>query len=479
MNEEDTPPAPVADPVIDPALQEDVTQLQPATAKPAKKAVAKQKPASSSKTTNKRKGKAKSAATVQDSDGEGQAEVQSEEVPQRRKPAAKKTGRKRKNKKDGVAAAETTGRDDEQPRDEDAQADEEEEDESDPELHEIDPNTVTMQELARAKKHGKTSEMEKKMAEINWEEVVAKRREAEQKAMEQAAVEQQQRMQAQLGDQPVRQSTEGRDGTAEQPAQQGEQQEQPQEQDEPTQPVDDGGVQFKLVNGQIVADEISLTLPNQAQAQAEADAAMTEAVEENDLTAKINNATYMNSRKRDLVERSKPVRNNKGDPWNEEETERFYDALKMFGSDFLIISKMFAGKTRAQVKNKFLREERLDLVRINNALLGRDTNPTPMNLEHYARETGRDVADYTKWSTHEEAMASIKEDMHEKEQEARQAIAQEAEDQRQRDIAEKERVAARKRKGGKKGGAAKGKKKGGAGLGGGGPAEGGGVGVEG
>ena len=477
MDEDETPTAPTHEPQIDPQLQQEPVPPQTDGSTATKKAPAKRRAPA------KRKRKTHSAGAVEQSGDEGQAGDGQEGATQRRKAPAKK-GRKRKSRASATTTGEGTEEEGDQVQDGPVQGEEEEE-ESDPELHEIDPNKMTIYDLARAKKYGKTSEREKKMAEINWDEVVAKRREAEEKALEQAEEQERQRREQQPGEPPIRKTTEGRNGPAgranqqpDQPDQQEENQEENQEepQEQSDQPEAEGGLRFKIVNGQIVEDESTLTIPNQSQVQAEADAAATEAIEENDLTVRINNASYLNSRKRDPVERHRPAYRNKSDPWTEEETERFYGALKMFGTDFLIISKMFPGKTRPQIKSKFIREERLDLERVNNALLGRDTAPrTPMNLEHYAKESGRQVSDFTKYTTHEQAMASIKEDMREREEEVRQKLAKAEEDKRQAEVVEREARDANKKKRGKKGegtGKGKGKKKGGGGgLGGGGPVE--------
>ncbi|KAG9974445.1 hypothetical protein KCU98_g11991, partial [Aureobasidium melanogenum] len=95
-------------------------------------------------------------------------------------------------------------------------------------------------------------------------------------------------------------------------------------------------------------------------------------------------------RRRDPTDRV-PFFKMKSDPWSDEETDRFYEALRMFGTDFFIISKMFAPKTRRQIKLKFIREERLDPDRVNRALAG---DAVPMNLESFAEATGQDLGGF-------------------------------------------------------------------------------------
>ena len=50
-------------------------------------------------------------------------------------------------------------------------------------------------------------------------------------------------------------------------------------------------------------------------------------------------------------------RKEKSEKWHPEETEKFYKALQIFGTDFSIISKLLPGRTRKQIKNKFNKEE--------------------------------------------------------------------------------------------------------------------------
>lgn len=337
--------------------------------------------------------------------------------------------------------------------------------ESDPELHEIDPNTVTMFEVSHDKKHGKTSERERRMAEIDWREVARKRREENDRIIVAA--------QQPSANEEVRETTEGAEGAA----------------DPPPPPPEGtgtvGGVRFHIVNGQIVADESSMTIDRQAQAQNEVlDDKPVE--EENDLTININRTTWLHDRRRDIADRV-PLWKRKSDPWSEEETDRFYVQLATYGTDFYMISTLFPPKTRRQIKAKFTREERLDPQRVTDALLGRNgTQRSTLNLENYARDTGRDVSDFTRFQNATHAAEVIRESLREREQEMRDAIRDEeaqeeaarealaAREKGKKKAAERKeaRAAAKERRaaggvGGKRGG----RHKGGGGLGGGGPVE--------
>ena len=134
------------------------------------------------------------------------------EAPQRKKRKAPtpnaKPRRRRKTARQTATPAE--GGEDAQEDGAEGEAEQEEDDGSDPELHEIDPNTVTMYGLSYDRRHGKTSVREKQMSEIDWVEVARKRYEELEAAAALAA----------SGAQPaqptdVRETTEGPSGTAE------------------------------------------------------------------------------------------------------------------------------------------------------------------------------------------------------------------------------------------------------------------------
>jgi transcription factor TFIIIB component B'' len=288
----------------------------------------------------------------------------------------------------------------------------EEEPESDPELHEIDPEALSMYTITKQKRYGKTSEREKKMAEIDWEDVKRKRRaEAEGFSADAAQPPNAQQQDANA-------STEGATAT--------------DKQDATTRAVE-GGLGFRVVNGEIVEDEETLQIDRRAQAQAEI--AMQAPVEEEDeLTRFHNRATYMNDRKRDEKDRV-PMWKSKSDPWSEDETDRFYDALKNWGTDFMIISQLFPPKTRAQIKKKFNREERLDPERVNAALLGKDP-VRAMDLNAYALAANLDVAAFNKFDSLEHAQSLISESMKDKEEAMRIAVKEAEETERQRAVHE-------------------------------------------
>ncbi|KAM0705331.1 hypothetical protein Q7P35_008121 [Cladosporium inversicolor] len=385
------------DPTEDATMSDATAQPEDAAAVP-KKAPTKRKPR-----------KVKTPARVNEAEPvEGQeGEQPATKAKKPRKPRQKAAAKPRAKKATLVGDAE------DEPQDK-TNADEEEP-ESDPELHEIDPEALSMYTITKQKRYGKTSEREKKMAEINWEEVKRKRR-AEAEGLSTEAAQQ-----STAQEKHANASTEDAEGAGA-----------PDKQDSTTRAVE-GGLGFRVVNGEIVEDEETLQIDRRAQAQAEI--AMQAPVEEEDeLTRFHNRATYMNDRKRDEKDRV-PMWKSKSDPWSEDETDRFYDALKNWGTDFMIISQLFPPKTRAQIKKKFNREERLDPERVNAALLGKDP-VRAMDLNAYALAANLDVAAFNKFDSLEHAQSLISESMKDKEEAMRIAVKEAEETERQRAVHE-------------------------------------------
>ncbi|KAJ6159052.1 hypothetical protein N7485_011878 [Penicillium canescens] len=129
------------------------------------------------------------------------------------------------------------------------------------------------------------------------------------------------------------------------------------DQDNAERPLDwkpQSGPIMRIVNGEIVLDNSSLQVDRHADA-ARAAGDLEDVVESN-LTRKINQATY--------------GKRSKTETWDEEMTDLFYRGLRMFGTDFMVISKLFPGRSRRQIKLKFNNEERRDPQRIKDTLLG-------------------------------------------------------------------------------------------------------------
>lgn len=159
-----------------------------------------------------------------------------------------------------------------------------------------------------------------------------------------------------------------------------------------------------IVDGQIQIDESTLQIDRHADAAVERDAERMEGVDESELTRRVTQSSWA---KRD-----------KSGGWNEEQTDKFYEALRMFGTDFQMISKMLPGRTRRSVKLKFTREERQDELRIKQALLG---ERLPVDLEEYSRLSKTVFADP------KELELELEEDR--KKMEERQAEAREAQEE--------------------------------------------------
>jgi transcription factor TFIIIB component B'' len=57
-----------------------------------------------------------------------------------------------------------------------------------------------------------------------------------------------------------------------------------------------------------------------------------------------------------------------GDRWSGEETEQFFIALQLFGTDFGLIAKFMKRRARSQIKSKFKKESRLNPSAIDFAI---------------------------------------------------------------------------------------------------------------
>eukprot|EP00879_Flechtneria_rotunda_P006583 GHRR01006916.1.p1 GENE.GHRR01006916.1~~GHRR01006916.1.p1 ORF type:complete len:966 (+),score=514.46 GHRR01006916.1:410-3307(+) len=102
-------------------------------------------------------------------------------------------------------------------------------------------------------------------------------------------------------------------------------------------------------DGSVILDETSLTI----QAQPQEVALFTRADEQPRF---LNSMTYLNTRNTDR--------------WTATDTDLFYKALKMFGTDFTAIAKLFPGRDRRHMKFKFNKESKLHWDKIQEAMSG-------------------------------------------------------------------------------------------------------------
>ncbi|KAF2665858.1 hypothetical protein BT63DRAFT_427660 [Microthyrium microscopicum] len=150
------------------------------------------------------------------------------------------------------------------------------------------------------------------------------------------------------------------------------------------------GVRIRVVNGEHVVDEQTQRVDRHAHANEDLEA--LEEIEEDDLTRQFNSQTYIHMRRRDPKER---IRTN--DKWSMESTDKFYRALAQFGTDFYIISQMFPGRTRRQIKAKYIREERADPERVQHTLsasIEGEGNSRKWDLEVFREHAGMALSDF-------------------------------------------------------------------------------------
>ena len=139
-----------------------------------------------------------------------------------------------------------------------------------------------------------------------------------------------------------------------------------------------GGPQMRLVDGQIVLDENSLQVDRQSIARREQ--GLIEEVVEDEFTSITTCGTHMKREKAQL--------------WDMAANEIFWKGLRMFGTDFEMIAKMFPHRNRRQIKLKFNKEEKDNPAKVDRIL--KQLNENSIDLDTYEEFSGvklEEVAD--------------------------------------------------------------------------------------
>lgn len=273
---------------------------------------------------------------------------------------------------------------------------------------EIDPKEVQMADMLIDKKTGKVSTLERRMREIDWDEVNRKRKAARMPPEEGEGGQT-------GGDGRADEGGGGQTGAAG-----------GQENDEDMAAANAGPARqrTRMVNGVITVVDEAQHVDRHAEGDAEMET--LEVVEHEDLTERITSHSWIDNNRRDPSERKYGRR--KADPWNLRDTDKFYEALRMFGTDFFVIAKMFKGKTRRQVKMKFVREEHDDPDRVKRALHG---ERKLLDIEAFKEVTG--IAHF---KSPEEILSALEEDRREREEQIVRAREEYDEEQRQKKFLE-------------------------------------------
>lgn len=79
------------------------------------------------------------------------------------------------------------------------------------------------------------------------------------------------------------------------------------------------------------------------------------------------------------------------DRWSKEETDKFYEALSAWGTDFNLISHLFPLRSRNQIKTKFKYEEKRNSLKIQMHLLSR----RKVNIDSYAKVSDVKIEEVT------------------------------------------------------------------------------------
>lgn len=133
-------------------------------------------------------------------------------------------------------------------------------------------------------------------------------------------------------------------------------------------------VQTRIVDGKIVLDEQSLFANYRDDEQQEREQRNWEVIDEREGDQFVNSAS-----------RSKQRRTQR---WSAEETERFFQAISQWGTDFEMITRLFPRRTRREIKAKWTKESRQNPQRLDEAFHRR----VAVDLTAYGRAAGVDLS---------------------------------------------------------------------------------------
>lgn len=133
-------------------------------------------------------------------------------------------------------------------------------------------------------------------------------------------------------------------------------------------------VQTRIVDGKIVLDEQSLYADYRDEEQQAREQRNWEVIDEREGDQFVNSAS-----------RSKQRRTQR---WSVEETERFFQAVSQWGTDFEMITRLFPHRTRREIKSKWTKESRQNPKRLDDAF----TRRTAVDLKAYGHAAGVDLS---------------------------------------------------------------------------------------
>ncbi|WFD35984.1 hypothetical protein MCUN1_002855 [Malassezia cuniculi] len=133
-------------------------------------------------------------------------------------------------------------------------------------------------------------------------------------------------------------------------------------------------VQTRIVDGKIVLDEQSLFANYRDDEQQDREQRNWEVIDEREGDQFINSAS-----------RGKQRRTQR---WTAEETERFFQAVSQWGTDFEMITRLFPRRTRREIKSKWTKESRHNSRRLDEAFRRR----VKVDLKAYGNAVGVDLS---------------------------------------------------------------------------------------
>lgn len=133
-------------------------------------------------------------------------------------------------------------------------------------------------------------------------------------------------------------------------------------------------VQTRIVDGKIVLDEQSLYANYRDDEQQEREQRHWEVIDEHEGDQFVNSAS-----------RSKQRHTQR---WTHDETERFFQAISQWGTDFEMITRLFPRRTRREIKAKWTKESRQNPSRLDAAFQRR----VAVDLHAYGQAAGVDLS---------------------------------------------------------------------------------------
>lgn len=129
----------------------------------------------------------------------------------------------------------------------------------------------------------------------------------------------------------------------------------------------------RVIDGKVVVDKSSLYQTIEEAPNSELNEEILEDFDE--IPEGVNSLSFRN---RKHGKRSKN--------WSDEETDRFYEAITIVGNDFVALAGAFTRRNAAEIKRKFVRENKQNSSKIDQLLSVHSTGESSWDLSHLAEK---------------------------------------------------------------------------------------------